>query len=488
MKKLLKINEKDNVAVALCDIEKGYCEASVTALENIPCAHKILLCDLKQGENVIKYGSVIGHITEDTPAGSYVHEHNLKTNLTESFTYSFNGNNDYSPKKPDKTVKAYRRSSGNIGIRNELWIIPTVGCVNKTAEQLEKIGNELNSVCDGVFALTHPYGCSQMGNDQENTRKILASLINHPNAGGVLVVSLGCENTNVNVLKDYLGSYDENRMKFLVCQEVSDELETGKEYIGELLETMKNDIREDVGINELKIGLKCGGSDAFSGITANPLCGIVTDYFTDNGATVILSEVPEMFGAEQLLMNRSLDKRIFERQVNMINSFKNYYAEHNQICYENPSPGNHKGGITTLEEKSLGCIQKGGRSVVCDVLEYGETAENAGLNLLTGPGNDIVSTTNLVCSGAHIILFTSGRGTPLGAAVPTVKISSNTKLFASKPGWNDFNAGEIINGKSFDLLSEELIGLIIETANGKKTKNELNAYREIAIFKDGVTL
>ena len=488
MNKFLKINENDNVVVALCDIEKGYKENGITALDNIPCGHKILLCDLKKDENVIKYGNAVGHITQDTPAGSFVHEHNIKTNLTERFSYSFDGSNDYSHAESDITIKAYKRGNGKIGIRNELWIIPTVGCVNKTAQLLEKIGNGLNTDCDGVFAFTHPYGCSQMGGDRETTERVLASLIKHPNAGGVLVISLGCENSNLESIIPRLGIYDKNRVKFIVCQDEEDEIESGTKLIKELLNTMKNDRREDVNISELKIGLKCGGSDAFSGITANPLCGLVTDRLTEAGAGVILSEVPEMFGAEHLLMKRSVNEDVFKKQVKMINGFKEYFASHNQECYENPSPGNREGGITTLEEKSLGCIQKAGKSAVCDVLGYAEEAKVSGLSLLYGPGNDIVSTTNLTCSGAHIILFTPGRGTPLGAPVPTIKISSNTKLYNKKPNWIDFNAGEVINGVTPGELDESLFELLIETANGKKTKNEINGYREIAIFKDGVTM
>ncbi len=442
----------------------------------------MLLCDLKKGESVIKYGNAIGHITEDMPRGSYIHEHNLKTDLDSIKAYEFSGENDYSPIKSDVTIKAYRRSNGEIGIRNELWIIPTVGCVNKTAQLIEE---ETKKIYGDVVAFTHPYGCSQMGDDKETTRKILSSLIKHPNAGGVLVLSLGCEDSNAEVIKEYLGEYDKNRIRFLVCQEVKDELESAKKIIGELLDIMKNDRRENVNISELKIGLKCGGSDAFSGITANPLCGKATDYLTSRGASVILSETPEMFGAEHILMSRSLNRDIFNAQVKIINSFKKYFADNNQECYENPSYGNRKGGITTLEEKSLGCIQKGGNSVVCDVLGYGERVKKAGLSLLTGPGNDIVSTTNLACSGAHIILFTTGRGTPLGAPVPTIKISSNSQLFDTKKNWIDFDAGEAIDGRD---LIDELINLIVETADGKKTKNEENGYRDIAIFKNGVTM
>lgn len=480
MSKFHKINEADNTAVALEDIKKGYCENGLTALQDIPFGHKILLKDLKKGDNVIKYGYPIGHITADTPAGSYIHEHNIKTNLSEKYAYSFSGDNDYKVTETDLTFNGYIRQNGDAATRNEIWIIPTVGCVNKTVQRLESLAQDLCSNVDGIFSFTHPYGCSQMGDDQEYTRKALAGLINHPNAGGVLVVSLGCENTNIDVLKGYLGDIDTNRVKFLVTQNSKDEIEEGLEIIKELCRYAEQFKRQPVPISKLKIGFKCGGSDALSGITANALCGKITDKITSVGGSCILTEVPEMFGAEQILMNRAQNKNVFNKIVSMINSYKDYFEEHNQVCYENPSPGNHQGGITTLEEKSLGCVQKGGFAVVTDVLDYYEKCKCSGLSLLKGPGNDIVSTTNLTCAGAVMILFTTGRGTPLGTPVPTVKISSNSKLADKKTNWIDFDA-EKTSG-------DELLSKIISIASGEKTKNEINGYREIAIFKDGVVL
>lgn len=484
--KFIKLHNDDNVAVALHDICAGYAEKGVTALDDIPFGHKILLSDLRAGDFVIKYGFPIGRITEDTPMGSYVHEHNLKTNLSLKPNYTFSGACEYNPKYSGLTVNAYVRDNGDVGIRNEIWIIPTVGCVNKTALRLERIAESIG--IENTYAFTHPYGCSQMGEDQENTRKVLASLINHPNAGGVLVLSLGCENTGFDTLKKYLGAYDEKRVKLLVCQDAEDEIAEGERLLKELSDYVSGFKRESVDISRLKIGFKCGGSDAFSGITANALCGRINDRLTSVGASTILTEVPEMFGAEQILLSRSLDKNIFNKQVNMINSFKNYFESHGVVCYENPSPGNHAGGITTLEEKSLGCVQKGGKSVICDVLGYAERCKKQGLSLLTGPGNDIVSTTNLTCSGANIILFTTGRGTSLGAPVPTVKISSNTPLYKKKKNWIDFNAGEVLTGKDFDTLTDELLHLITAVANGKRTCNEINGCRDISIFKDGVIM
>lgn len=489
MSKLFKINDKDNVAVALEELKKGEIIDNIKLLDDIPFGHKVLLNDLKSGENIIKYGNSIGHLTIDCKKGEHIHEHNLKTNLSDIIEYKYCGENEYKPKKCDVTFNGYLRQDGRAATRNEIWIIPTVGCVNNTAKRLEKIGQDIiGDGCDGVFAYTHPFGCSQLGDDQENTRKILAALANHPNAGGVLIVSLGCENTNVETFKKYLGEYNEKRIKFLVTQDCENELKKGEKLLKELYSFVKSFKREPIPINKLVVGYKCGGSDAFSGITANALCGRLTDKLTSFGTSAILTEVPEMFGAEKLLIKRCENEKVFNKCVNMINSFKQYFFSHNQECYENPSPGNHDGGITTLEEKSLGCIQKGGKSVITDVLEYGEHCKKQGLNLLTGPGNDIVSTTNLTAAGANIILFTTRRGTPLGASVPTIKVSSNSRLAKRKSNWIDFNAGELIENGDFENMTEEIFKLLIDIASGRQTKNEQNGYRDISIFKDGVIM
>lgn len=489
MSKLFKINPNDNVSVALEDLKKGYSENGITLLNDVPFGHKVLLTDLKKGDFVIKYGNPIGKLLRDEKAGAYIHQHNLKTTLDEKKEYDFTGDNNYNPQKSFASFNGYVRENGKVGIRNEIWIIPTVGCVNSTVRILERKAQKfLKDGIDGLFTFTHPYGCSQMGDDQENTQKILASLINHPNAAGVLVVSLGCENSNADVIKSYLGSIDSNRVKFLVTQNEKDEIESGMELLKQLCDYALQFKRTSVSINNLTVGVKCGGSDAFSGITANALIGRFTDMITDNAGSVVLTETPEMFGAEHILMNRCENKSVFNKTVNMINGYKNYFSSHNEECYENPSPGNHAGGITTLEEKSLGCIQKGGRAVVTDVLTYGETCFKSGLNLLAGPGNDIVSATNLTAAGCQLILFSTGRGTPLGAPVPTVKISSNNRLFEKKPSWIDFNAGCLVDSDDFDSLSKELLDYVIKVASGEKTKNEINGYREISIFKDGVIM
>ncbi len=477
MEKFIKISPKDNVAVAL------------EATETIPFGHKKALCDIKAGENIIKYGYSIGHATSDIKSGSHVHTHNLKTNLSGIIEYSYRENPSASFKSRASTFDGYLRKNGKVGIRNEIWIIPTVGCVNNTAELIQKEAQQrYGHLCDGIFCFPHPYGCSQMGDDQTCTQKILAGLVNHPNAAGVLVLGLGCENNNIDGFRPFLGNYDQERVKFLVTQNVEDEIAEALIMIQGLARQASMDKRQPVSTEHLIIGLKCGGSDAFSGITANPLCGKIADEISAQGGSVILTEVPEMFGAETILMERAADAEVFHEIVAMINSFKDYYTAHNQVIYENPSPGNKAGGITTLEEKSLGCIQKGGQAMVTAVLKYGEPCRKKGLNLLTGPGNDIVSCTNMTAAGAHLILFTTGRGTPLGAPVPTIKIASNSGLSERKPNWIDYNAGKMLENVRIEDSAEELLQLILNVASGKKTQNEEHGYREIAIFKDGVTL
>lgn len=492
----LKINANDNVAVALDNIKKGetltFGSSSVVVLEDIDKGHKIALKDIKKGENVIKYGFPIGHATRDIKAGEWVHLHNLKTNLGEILEYEYNPQQiNLTPMRYDKTFKGYRRKSGKVGVRNEIWIIPTVSCVNRNAELIaHRAREEFKGVrgIDGIYEFKHPYGCSQLGKDQLNTQKILADLVNHPNAGGVLVLGLGCENNNIEEFKKVLSDCDSERVKFLVAQEVEDEIEAGVKLIGELAKYASRFEREECPLSELVIGLKCGGSDGFSGITANPLVGAFSDKLIACGGSTVLTEVPEMFGAETILMNRAKNREVFEKIVKLINDFKEYFMGYNQPIYENPSPGNKKGGITTLEEKSLGCIQKGGTSQVVDVLEYGDTVREKGLNLLSSPGNDMVASTALAAAGCQIILFTTGRGTPLGTAVPTVKIVTNSEIFNKKPHWMDFDAGKLLSGESMEKLAEELLDYVVKVASGMPTKSEIMGFREIAIFKNGVTL
>lgn len=454
------INKLDNVDINLAD------------------GHKYALRDIKAGEDIIKYGNPIGHATCDIKAGEHVHTHNVKTNLSGNLEYS------YQPKfyeteraEEERYFMGYLRENGDVGIRNEIWIVNTVGCVNKIAQKLSSL--------TGARYFPHPFGCSQLGDDQSITQKILAGMVHHPNAAGVLVLGLGCENNNIEVFKQHIGEYNPKRVKFLNTQDVDDDIEAGVALIKELQEYADTFKRVKLPVSALRVGLKCGGSDGYSGITANPLVGRFSDKLIAHGGSTVLTEVPEMFGAEHLLMQRCENEEIFNKTVALINDFKDYYTRHNQVIYENPSPGNKKGGITTLEEKSLGCVQKGGLSKVVDVLDYGDRLTKNGLSLLNGPGNDIVAITNLMAAGVHIILFTTGRGTPVGGPVPTVKIATNHSLAERKSSWIDFDASPILEGNP---LTDELFDYVISVANGEETRNEINDYREISIFKDGVTL
>ena len=486
--KFVRISERDNVAVTLCDMKAGEVCGNVTLENDIPRGHKFALCNISSGENIIKYASPIGHTSCDIKAGEHVHTHNVKSNLAGLLDYEYKPEKCETQELPTKTFMGYRRENGKIGIRNEVWIVPTVGCVNSVAEIIAKKAKAEGSV-DGVYAFTHPYGCSQLGGDHEMTKRALAGLVNHPNASGVLVLALGCENNTVEQMKVAIGEYDESRVRFLVSQDVEDEIEEGLRLIDELVENAKDLRREEIPVSELVIGLKCGGSDGLSGITANPLVGEFSDMLCAMGGTTILTEVPEMFGAETLLMNRCKNRELFEKTVKMINDFKSYYMRYGEKIDENPSPGNKAGGITTLEDKALGCTQKGGSSAVCGVLGYGETVSTKGLNLLTAPGNDLVASTALAVSGAHIVLFTTGRGTPFGCPVPTVKISTNTALYDKKRSWIDFDAGVLVsNGFDMKTTSESFFDYIISVASGEKTATEKQDIRDIAIFKDGVTL
>lgn len=495
MNAYIKINPADNVVVAIDPMKAGekitVDGQDITLLSDVPAGHKIALKAFAADEHIIKYGCPIGHAREAIAQGAWVNEKNIKTNLDGLLEYTYN---PVSVKldipNKDLKFKGYRRKNGDVGIRNEIWIIPTVGCVNGVVNQLaEALRAETQGKgVDAIVAFPHNYGCSQLGNDHENTRKVLRDMVLHPNAGAVLVVGLGCENNQPDAFREMLGDYDTERVRFMVTQKVHDEFEEGMKILRELYGIASADQREDVPLSELRVGLKCGGSDGFSGITANPLLGVFSDFLIAQGGTSVLTEVPEMFGAETQLMNRCSNVALFDKTVHLINDFKEYFIANKQPIYENPSPGNKAGGISTLEEKSLGCTQKCGKSEVKDVLMYGDRLKTKELNLLSAPGNDLVASTALASAGCHMVLFTTGRGTPFGTYVPTVKVSTNSNLFNNKPGWIDFNAGSLVEGESMDSLAERFIDFIIEVASGKETNNERKNYREIAIFKTGVTL
>jgi altronate hydrolase len=487
----MKINDNDNVLIALNDLDKGMIVNEIVLLDDIPKAHKLASTNILKGEDIIKYGMPIGHALVDIKKGEHIHTHNVLTNLNDLIEYEFlKENTKVDEKKLNRMVNVYKRSNGEVGIRNELFVIPTVGCTTSTANEIVeafKSEYDVNQI-DGIHVFSHPDGCSQMGDDHENTKLTLQNIAKHPNAGGVLVVGLGCENNQVDAFMEGLKEVDSTRVKSLVVQDVENEITEGVKLLRDIYEVMKEDKREEVSLSKIKFGLECGGSDGFSGITANVMLGKFSDVMIQNGGTTVLTEVPEMFGAETRLMSRAQNKHIFDDIVNMINSFKKYYKDHNQVIYENPSPGNKKGGITTLEEKSLGCCEKAGKSEIVDVLTHGELIKKNGLNLLSAPGNDLVATTALGMSGCHLVLFTTGRGTPFGGFIPTVKISTNTALYQKKKHWIDFDAGVITAGIDINELTNQFINYVVDVCNGCETNNEKNNFREITIFKSGVTL
>lgn len=494
---VFQIHEKDNVAVAVERIAPGDTITvhgkHITVQEEIPAGHKVAIQTIQKGTDVIKYGFPIGTAKTDILAGSWVHTHNVQSKLGNVLQYT------YEPEKAERCelqhtasyeFQGYKRKDGTAGIRNEVWIIPTVGCVNSIARAIETKSQPFKtSHIDGIYAYSHPHGCSQLGDDQLHTQKILSGLVHNPNAGAVLVLSLGCENNQVDLMKKVIGEYDPDRVKFLVCQDVDDEIEAGVSIVKTLCDYADQFYRQPCDAALLTIGLKCGGSDGFSGITANPLVGEISNRLIAAGGTSILTEVPEMFGAETLLMNRARNKKIFDKTVCLINDFKEYFMSYGEKVNENPSPGNKAGGITTLEDKSLGCVQKGGIAIVEDVLSYGDRAKKKGLNLLQAPGNDLVASNALAAAGAHMVLFTTGRGTPFACPVPTIKISSNSHLAQYKRHWIDFNAGTMVEGEEKEKTADRFFQYILDVASGKvHAKSEALDKHELAIFKNGVTL
>ncbi len=492
--KVIKIHPLDNVAVVLDDIAPGESvtveDITVTASERIARGHKIALREIPKDDAIIKYGNRIGYAKQTIAPGSHVHTQNVRTGLSETAKYVYEPVTCSLPEVEPRSFMGYRRPNGKVGIRNEIWIIPTVGCVNAIAEKLAADSADLvKGSVEGIHAFTHPFGCSQMGEDHETTKRLLAALVHHPNAGGVLVLSLGCENLTTEQFKAELREWNDKRVKFLTCQDAEDEIAEGRKLLEELASYAGGFKREEIPASELIVGMKCGGSDGLSGITANPTVGRFSDRLIALGGSTVLTEVPEMFGAESILFSRCKDTDVFDKAVRMVNRFKEYFTAHGQVVYENPSPGNKAGGITTLEDKSCGCVQKGGSAPVVDVLEYAQSVTRKGLTLLSGPGNDMVSTTDLTAAGAHLILFTTGRGTPFGAPAPTVKISTNTPLFEKKGNWIDFNAGTVADGtETLDEAGDRLLDFVMEIASGRETKTEAAGFREISIFKDGVVL
>ncbi len=491
----IKINPADSVVVCLQAMPKGETISvdgkTVTLNQDTPAGHKVLINDVSEGTDIIKYGYPIGHAMQDLKAGDWVNENNLKTNLAGTLESTYTPVDEpLSIKDEKRTFKGYVRANGEVGTRNELWIVPTVGCVNGIAERLAGMLQQETGCkdIDAIHTWHHNYGCSQLSGDHENTRKVLRDIVLHPNAGAVLVLSLGCENNQPDEFEKLLGDYDKNRVRFLITQKVDDEIEEGMKILRELYGIASQDKREEVSVSHLRVGLKCGGSDGFSGITANPLVGEFSDWLVAQGGTSILTEVPEMFGAETILMNRCKTPELFEQTVSMVNNFKEYFLSHGEPVGENPSPGNKAGGISTLEDKALGCTQKCGKSYVEGVMAYGERLQVKGLNLLSAPGNDLVAATALASCGCHMVLFTTGRGTPFGTYVPTMKISTNSTLAKNKPGWIDFNAGVIVENEPMAQTCERFIDYIIRVASGELVNNEKKGYKEIAIFKTGVTL
>ena len=491
----LKINPADSVVVCLQPKKKGDIieidGLKVVVSQDTPAGHKVLIKDAPKGTDIIKYGYPIGHAKEDLKAGDWVNENNLKTNLSGTLEYTYNPvNQELDIKKENLTFKGYVRKNGDVGVRNEIWIVPTVGCVNGIAERLvDALKKETGEEgIDAIHAWHHNFGCSQLSGDHENTRKVLRDICLHPNAGAVLVLSLGCENNQPDDFMKMLGDYDKDRIKLLITQKVDDEMEAGMEILRELYDIARQDKRTEVPVSKLRVGLKCGGSDGFSGITANPLVGEFSDWLVAQGGTSVLTEVPEMFGAETILMNRCRTEDLFNQTVSMINNFKEYFLSHGEPVGENPSPGNKAGGISTLEDKALGCTQKCGKAPVSGVMEYGDRLEHDGLNLLSAPGNDLVAATALASCGCHLVLFTTGRGTPFGTFVPTMKIATNPYLASHKKNWIDFSAGQLVEGRTMQELVPEFIDKVLAVSSGELAKNEENGYREISIFKNGVTL
>lgn len=496
--KALQIHAIDNVAVALCALERGVVVhgafGTVTLADDVPQGHKMALSAIAAGMAVTKYGLPIGKARCAIAAGAHVHGHNLATALTGEVAYAAPAAVVAAAGVPSsRTWQGYVRADGRAATRNEVWILPSVGCVGLTAEQVAREANARHAALiaagriDGVMAFAHPHGCSQLGDDLDGTRALLAGLAANPNAAGVLLLGLGCES---NQLADLLAAIPQSvrgKVRVLSSQAAGDELAEAGALVDELVAQAAQAERETLPLSALTVGLKCGGSDGFSGLTANPLLGRFADVLAGAGGTPVLTEIPEIFGAEQALLARATTAQTFEKAAALVNRFKRYYLDQGLPVSENPSPGNIAGGITTLEEKSAGAVQKAGTAPLVSVLDYGEQAALSGLALLEAPGNDAVSSSALAAAGATMVLFTTGRGTPLGFPVPTVKVASNQALAQAKPHWIDFDASLALR-EGTAAADAAFLDQLIEIASGRKTAAERAGQRAIAIWKRGVIL
>lgn len=488
MNTLLRLHPKDNVALALRPLPSG-ARVSVEGIslftrDPIPYGHKVALVSIPKGGRIIKYGYPIGRAVRSISPGEHVHVHNTESGRAHGDTARpvIREESSLIPRFPQDTFLGFRRQDGRVGVRNHVLVMASVHCVNGG---VERIGREV----PGVVALPHIYGCSQLGEDLAQTRRVLEGYVSHPNVGATLIVGLGCEALPTRELVD--GLRDRGyRVELLLLQEIGGSraaVRKGKELAAELLGEVGKLRPEPVPLSELVVGVECGGSDAWSGVTANPAVGAIADALVAHGGTVILSEVTEFIGAEHILAARAISPEVGKAILRAVARREGVAVEMGvDLRGAQPSPGNMEGGLTTIEEKSLGAIVKGGTTPVREFLGYGERPSARGLVVMDTSGNDLESVTGMVAGGAQVVLFTTGRGTPVGnPIVPVIKISSNTPLYERMRDDLDFDAGSILRGEPPTSVAARLAALLLEVAGGRPTQAEVWGHREFAIEPRG---
>jgi altronate hydrolase len=489
----LVLNAKDNIGVALANLDPGMEAQGVAIVRRVPKGHKFALRAIAAGQPVVKFGQIIGFAKTDIAAGDWVHEHNCGIGDEHGAferDYAFSEGVvpvDYLPEGQQATFEGFRRADGKAGTRNYLGILTSVNCSTTVAgfiaKEIERSGilDDYPNI-DGIVALKQANGCiiDYRGVIFDTLKRTTWGYATNPNMGGVVMVGLGCEGFQIPRFKEAYHVEENDTFRTMTIQETGGTrktVEKGVEAIKDMLPIVNAARRETLPASALMLALQCGGSDGYSGITANPALGVAADILVRNGGTAILSETPEIYGAEHLLTRRAVNRQVGEKLIDIIHWWEDYAARNNMEMNNNPSPGNKLGGLTTILEKSLGAAAKGGNSPLTAVYNYADPVTEKGFVFMDTPGYDPVSATGQVAGGANVLCFTTGRGSAYGCKpTPSIKIATNSDVYQKMIDDMDINGGDVLDGHTLEEKGQEIFDEIIAVASGKKTKSELLGY------------
>ncbi|HZZ87813.1 MAG TPA: altronate dehydratase family protein [Caulobacteraceae bacterium] len=483
----LRLNPSDNVVIAMRRLEPGQAVdgEGVATLEPIVSGHKVAVRPIRAGETVRKYGQVIGVATVDIAAGAHVHTQNLAMSSERELGASASG---VLRREAPRTFGGYRRASGKVGVRNYIGVLTSVNCSATVARHIAQAAERSGLLddypdIDGIVPITHASGCGMAGSGEgyDVLRRTLWGTGANPNFGGVLLVGLGCEVVQIGRMKADYGLSEGDAFQSFTIQETGGtrrSIEEGLERLTAMLPKIGAARRTTVSASEITLGLQCGGSDAWSGVTSNPALGVASDRLAGLGGTVILSETPEIYGAEHLLIARATSGEVADKLRARLAWWEDYTRRNGAVMDNNPGPGNKAGGLTTILEKSLGAVAKAGGSPLMDVVEYAEPISSAGLVFMDSPGFDPCSATGQVASGATVIAFTTGRGSAFGCKPsPSIKLSSNSEIYRRMHDDIDIDCGPIATGEvSIEAKGAEILDYLLEVASGRRTKSEELGY------------